>query len=100
MTLVSEFSSGLDDIYSVAGVSATYTDVDGATSTVTVIIDRDLSTYGDSAEVTKATATIAVRVSDMALPPRRGETFTVDGKTYRVNSTLTSDELEHSSLVS
>jgi len=99
MSLADDFRRAIDALYDAASVLATYTDKDGGVSIVRVMLDRDLSTYGDNVEVSKGTATISVRASEMPEPPRRGETFLVDGSTYRVVSTLTSDELEHASLV-
>jgi len=99
VTLASAFQDGINDLYRAAGVSAVFTNTAGATSTVTVLIEYDLSVYGDVAEVSQATATISVKKSDMDLPPRRGELFTIGSATFRVSSTLRSDELEHTVLV-
>jgi len=99
MSLADAFQRGVDAVYKTGGVAATYIDKDGNSSAVTVIVVYDLNTYGDQAEVQKATATVSVRVSEVPAPPRRGEQFTVGAKTYRVVSVQTSDELEHTALV-
>lgn len=99
MSLANAFQRSIDAIYKAGGVSVTYTDKDGNVSTVTAIVVYDLNTYGDQVEVQKATATLSVRVSEMPQPPRRGETFLVGSKTFRVVSVQTSDDLEHTALV-
>ena len=99
MTLNSQWLRGINALYDRAGVSATYTDRDDATSSVTVIVDYDLSNYGDVAEVSQATAALSVRVSEVTEIPRRGETFAVSGSTLVVSTALQSDELEHTVLV-
>jgi len=99
VTLVSEFLKGIDALYTKMGVSATYTPSGGTSATYTVIVTYDLSLYGDTAEVQQATASVSIRATDLAESPRRGDTFTIDGTVYRVSSTVTSDELEHTVLV-
>ena len=100
MTALSDaFARGLADIYAY-GVPATHTDKDDVETSATVLVDYDLSTYGDTAEVSQATATISVRVSELALAPRRGDTFVVGAKTFIVSLTQSSDELEHVAMVS
>lgn len=99
MTLANAFVAGINKIYAKAGVSATYTPSGGESVTYTVIITHDLSLYGDTAEVQQATASVSIRASDLAAPPRRGDTFTIGGETYRVSAAVTSDELEHTVLV-
>lgn len=99
MTLANEFLRGINAIYTKAGVSATYTDADDVASSVTVIVESDLSVYGDTAEVAQATASVSVRVSEVQYIPRRGDTFVVGSTTYIVSDALRSDELEHTVLV-
>lgn len=99
MTWASDLASGIDDIYRVFAVSATYTDRVAATQTVSAIVSLDLQQFGSVADVSGKTAAISVRVSDMALPPRRGETYTIGAKVYTVDSIITADELEHTALV-
>ena len=99
MTLASEFLDSVDAIYGVVGVPATFTDRDSSATAVTAIIEYDLQQYGGVAEIAGKTATISVRVSELALPPRRGETYTIGSTVYTVDSILLSDELEHRALV-
>ena len=99
MTLESDFLDSVNAIYEVAGVCATFTDRDSATTEVTAIVEYDLQQYGQVAEIAGKTATVSVRVSELALPPRRGETYTVGSTVYVVDSILLSDELEHRALV-
>jgi hypothetical protein len=100
VTLADAFLDGINRIYLTGGVPAIYTDRDDHESSVTVIVDYDLSNYGDTAEVAQATATVSVRTSEIENMPRRGDTFLVDGKTLVVGGSLQSDELEHTVLVS
>jgi hypothetical protein len=99
MGLYNEFKAGVDALYEVGGVDAVYTDKNGNTSNVVVIVDYNISEYGDIASVNKAEAAVSVRLSDVADRPLRGETFTIDGTTYRVDNVTLSDELEHTVLI-
>ena len=99
MTLASELVIAIDAIYEVGGVAAVYTDRDSATTNVKAVVEYDLQTFGDVADVAGKTAIVSVRVSELAYPPRRGETYTVNGTVYTVDSILVSDELEHRALV-
>ena len=101
MTWGNDLRIGVDFIYTVGGVPATYTDRNAVEKSVEVIVDYNLSQYGeDSVEVSKSTAAISVRTKDVELRPLKGETFVVEGKTYVVGAPLESDELEHTVLVS
>lgn len=100
MTLANEFVRAIDRLFSTMGVSATYTDRAGAETSCTVIVDYDLSQYGDAFEVSKSVATVAVRKSEVTFSPRQGDTFLVGSTTFVVDTTTQSDELEHVSLVS
>lgn len=96
---MADFQSAIDEVYAALGVSATYTDRDGATQCVTAIIEHDLQQFGNVADISAATAVISVRVSQMAEKPRRTETYTIDGTVYTVDSIPYADELEHRALV-
>jgi hypothetical protein len=100
VTLANAFIDGMNRLYAIGGVSSTYTDRDDAEKAVTVLVDYDLSNYGDTAEVAQATATISVRASEVEFLPRRGDTFLVGSRTFVVGGSLQSDELEHTVLVS
>lgn len=100
VTLANAFLDGLDRMYTIGGVSASYTDKDDSTKAVTALVNYDLSNYGDVAEVAQATATVSVRASELANIPRRGETFVIGSETFVVGGSLQSDELEHTVLVS
>lgn len=99
MTFQSDIDAGADEIYTIAGVSATYTDRDSATQSVTALVEYDLQQWGDVAEIAGKTAVVSVRVSEMANPPRRGESYTIGGTVYVVDSILLSDDIEHRALV-
>ena len=100
MTLAQTLLHNINKIYEVAGVVATYDAKDESPRSVCVIVNYDLSQYGDALEVSKTTATISVRVSEVEHPPRQGDTFAVDNREFRVDTALQSDELEHTVLVS
>ena len=99
MAFQSDLQVGIDEVYSLAGVTATYTDRDSATQSVTALVEYDLQQWGTVAEIAGKTAVVSVRVSEMAYPPRRGESYTIGATVYRVDSILLSDELEHRALV-
>lgn len=92
-------SRATDRVYALAGVVATFTDRTYAETEVTVLVERDLSRYGEVAQVQARTAVVSVRVSELAEAPRKGESFTVDGVVLRVDLLLRSDELEHKAVV-
>jgi len=89
---------GLNKIYDAAGVTATFTDRDANESTVTVLVEYNLGVYGEVADVSGMTAAISARKTDMAFSPRRGETYTVNGTVYTVDSVITETELEHTAI--
>lgn len=99
MTFQSDLNTGIDEVYALAAIAATYTDRDSATTAVTALVEYDLQQWGNVAEIAGKTAVVSVRVSEMAYPPRRGETYTIDGTVYVVDSILRADELEHAALV-
>ena len=99
MTYQSDLLEAADDLYTLAGVPAVFTDRDLSTSTVTAIVEYDLQQFGEVADISGMTATISVRVSEMTLAPRSRTTFFVNGEDYTVDSTLLSDEIEHRVLV-
>lgn len=99
MTLADSLTRAINTIYSDRNtVPCVYTNRDGVTQTVRAIPEYDLTTYGDTLEVSGKTAIIGVRASEMAAP-RNGETYTIDGTVYRIDSLVASDELEHRALV-
>ena len=87
----------VDANYMKFGEAATYTDRNAATTACTVLVDRDLTRYGETAVVNQRTAVVGVRLSEVAAPPRRGETFTLvgSGQVLVVDSLQDSDEFEH-----
>lgn len=87
----------IDRVYATMGDGATYTPRSGAPVPCTVLVETDLSQYGQAAAVNVATAVISVRVSEVADAPRRGDTFamTIGGKVYKVDSLQGTDALEH-----
>jgi len=88
-------------LYATMGDAATYTDRNGVHTPCTVLVESDLTRYGETAQVNIKTAVISVRISQLAAAPRAGETFTLtaSGKAYRVDSLQASDSLEHKAFV-
>ncbi len=90
-------SRATDRVYAQAGVAAVYQDRDAVQTPCTVLVERDLSRFGDVAQVNVRTAVVAVRRSQVAGAPRRGERFTLTegAEVLTVESLQASDELEH-----
>ena len=90
---MSVFSAMIDAIYRTPGMSveATY---DG--NPVRVVVSHDLSTWGEEISVRNGMVIVAVRKSQVAERPRRGDVFALAaGPQYTVEQTQNSDELEH-----
>lgn len=79
----------------VFGEDARYTDSSGWNCDCKVILDTDLSLYGDTLTVQAATAVIRVRRSEVPDRPKRLDTFDVGGTTYTVEGVNSSDDYEH-----
>lgn len=99
MSFEQAISRATDRVYARAGVAARYQDRDGFWTDCTVLLERELSRYGEVAQVQARTAVISVRVSELAEAPRKGESFTVGDGVFRVDALLRSDELEHKVVV-
>lgn len=92
----SALSRGLSRVYDAAGDAATYTDRVGVTTPCTVLVEQDLSRYGEVAQVNVKTAVLSVRTSEVPEAPRRGDTFTLaTGRVYTVDSQQSGDDMEH-----
>ena len=98
---MSVFASALlratDRVYTGFGEAATHTDRNGAHTPCTVLVETDLTRYGETAQVNIKTAVLSVRLTHLAAAPRAGEVFTItaSGKAYRVDSLQSTDALEH-----
>ena len=98
---MSVFASALlratDRVYAGFGEAATHTDRNGVHTPCTVLVETDLTRYGETAQVNIKTAVLSVRLAQVAAAPRRGDTFTltVSGTAYKVDSLQASDALEH-----
>lgn len=73
---------------------------DEAACACTLLVDTDLSQYGDVARVAGKTVVVSVRASEAPEMPRKGDVFEViggeyAGRSFRVDSVLSSDALEH-----
>ena len=97
--LVSAFARAADRVYARLGEAAVYAQKPPGTVTksVTVMVERNLTQYGTTISIQERTAVVSVRSSDLALAPRRGDTFTLAaGTIFSVESQLTSDtSIEH-----
>jgi len=93
----SALSRATDRVYTGFGEAATHTDRNGAHTPCTVLVETDLTRYGETAQVNIKTAVLSVRLTHLAAAPRAGEVFTLtaSGKAYRVDSLQGSDALEH-----
>ena len=95
--MTAALSRATNRVYSAFGLAATYTDRNGATTPCTVLVEQDLTRYGETAQVNVKTAVVSVRLSELAAAPRRAERFTLSeaGTVYTVDSLQASSELEH-----
>lgn len=86
-----------DRVYTAFGDKATFTDRANNATPCTVVVERDLTKYGEVAQINVKTAVICVRLSEVAQPPKRGETFTLThtGQVFTVDSLQAVDEFEH-----
>jgi len=86
-----------DTLYARFGDAATYTDRNAVSTPCTVLVDRDLTRYGETAVVNQRTAVVQVRTVQLVAAPRRGDTFTLagSGQVLVVDSLQGSDEFEH-----
>lgn len=100
-SFASIIAKGTNRVYVRFGEAATYTDKLGASLPVTVVVEHNLTQYGQVAAVQGKTAVINVRLSELANAPRRGETFTLaTGEALTVDSVLSSDGIEHKAVAS
>ncbi len=97
MTLAA-LSAGTNVVYRTFGVPAGYTPKGSEVVTpCTVLVERDLSRFGEVAQVNARTAIVCVRKSEVAAAPLRGAIFALNGgaETLKVDSLQASDEFEH-----
>lgn len=95
-SFASLIARGTDRVYARFGEPATYTDKLGASLPVVVVVERNLTQYGQVASVQGKTAVINVRVSEVASTPRRGDSFALaSGEVLVVESLMLSDGIEH-----
>lgn len=100
MQAFAAFNRAIDRSYDRFGWAATYRDREGGDTPCTVLVERDMSRYGEVAQVNVRTAVVSVRLSEVAGAPRRSETFTISagpmtGQVLTVDSVQASDEFEH-----
>lgn len=101
MSLVSDrLAQSNERIYAFFGDAAHFTARDCAAVAVTVLLDHDLSQYGETARVATKTVVVGVRIAQVSQPPRKGDVFDITtgkfaGRSLRVDSVVSSDEFEH-----
>ncbi len=105
MGLAEDALEGAGFIYEYAGVKVRYSAANGIKIIGTAVIDYQLQEYGEVADVSAATATVAMRFSEVPARPRRQDTYEVlegpmTGSIYTVDSILRADDVEHVALVS
>lgn len=93
-------ASAVDRIYAVFGMAALFAARDDAARACTVLVDTNLSQYGDVARVAGKTVVVSVRATEVPDLPRKGDVFEVTageyaGRSFRVDSVVQSDALEH-----
>lgn len=86
-----------DTVYGTFGVPAGYLPKgsESAATPVTVLVERDLTRFGEVARINARTAIVCVRKSELADAPMRGDTFSLSTETLKVDSLQASDEFEH-----
>jgi hypothetical protein len=87
----------MDRAFALFGEAATYVDRAANAVPCTVLVERDLTRYGDqAATIAQHTALVQVRVSEVPEPPRRSETFQLaGGKVLTVDALQSSTEFLH-----
>ena len=92
------FAEDMSVFYDLDGFAkaATYTTRAGVSTPVVVLVDTNLTSYGQTAQAQVGTAVISVRTSEVPEAPRRGDTFTLaTGRVYTVDSQQSGDDMEH-----
>ena len=94
------FDSAHESISAAFAVPAVYSPVDGADVDASIVIERDLTHYGELLDIANASAMIGCFVSEIADRPRRGSTFTIEtSEVFTVDSVASSDGQMHKCLV-
>ena len=89
------FTVDLQPFYDLDGQAATYTNRAAEQAACTVLLDTDMTRYGEQAQVNVRTAVLSVRVAEVPAAPRQGDTFLIGARAWRVDSLQASDALEH-----
>lgn len=95
------FNRAIDRCYRAFGEPATHIDRAGVSTPCTVLVDQDLTRYGEVAVVNKRTAVVQVRTTELASAPRHGERFviTAGATTWTVDALQGTDPWEHRAFV-
>ena len=98
MTAFSEaMGRGLLGLYRKMGEPGRHTASDGYCTDCLMIVDRDMSVYGEIAEINAQSVVISICRSELFTKPQRGELIELDNgcETFRVDRLISSDELEY-----
>ncbi len=95
-----DLSSAVDIISDEFADAAHFTARDSAAVACAVLLEHNLSRYGNVAQVAGKTVVVGVRVREVAEMPRKGDVFDLvtgkfAGRSLRVDSVVSSDALEH-----
>lgn len=98
--MTASFDVAVNRIYAAFGMAAEFTARDEAVRPCTVLIDHNLTNYGDVARVAGKTVVISMRLAEVEAMPRRGDTVKViggpeAGRSYTVETVINSDGIEH-----
>jgi hypothetical protein len=89
--------AGLSSIYDRLGDESEFVSRDGWSCDCAVIVEHELSEYGDAIQVSAGSILLRVRKSELSRRPLREEFFLMSdsGCKYVVEQTLESDDFEH-----
>lgn len=87
----------LNRVYAGFGEAAIHLDQHSVSTPCTVVVERDLTVYGDVAKVGVRTAVVSVRTAELPDAPRRGDRFTLlaTGKVLVVDGLQGAEEFEN-----
>jgi hypothetical protein len=87
----------VDEVHDTYGEAAVHTSLTAVATNVSVVIERSLSQRGEAAAINAKSVILAIRKSELATVPRRGETVAVasTGETFVVDQVFGIDEFEY-----
>lgn len=95
-TMTAAQSRAVDRVYSAFGDAATYTNSLGQDTPCVVLVESNLTPYGDTLQINARTAVLSVRAAQISEAPRRGDTIEITGgRLYKIDSLQATTDLEH-----